>query len=215
MKTFRNWKTLMLAGIVAMAFNSCLGSDDDDEQKTMTPQEYQSYLTEMSGTYDGKTYFYNADHKVDSINIVGRIVGVGDSTITLSPFPARALARCVKDSVIRKAIEAEPDFGLKMKFYINAFNNGRLYYGVYPLSVTFEDVEYRDAQHDLTFNFVTYLNNEGVYMNKMTDLNFYLLDMFEDGRSLEQYYSVYNSYGYDNGYYTFVASLKKRNELDN
>ena len=212
MKKFFDWKSLFLAGIVVVAFGSCLGSDDDDEQKAMTPQEYQAYLIEMSGRYNGKTYFYNDEHKVDSIDITARIEGVGDSTITLSPVPARLLAKCVKDSVIRKAVEAEPDFALKMKFNINAFNSGRLYYGVYPLGVTFEGLEYRDGLHNVTFNFVTYLNNEGVYVNHATDLSFYLLEMYEDGQPKEQYYSIYDTSGYTNINYAFAASLTKHND---
>ncbi len=203
-------KVLMLAGIVACTLASCLGNDDDNDQKVMTPQEYQKYMTEMSGLYDGKTYFYNIDRKVDSVVVSAEFLGIGDSTITISHFPARLLAKCVSDSVVRKAVENESDLRLKMKYYINAFNNGKLYYGVYPMSVTFEDLEYRNGLHDVTFNFVNYLNNEGLFMNNATDLNFYLLDMYEDGTQKETYYSLYDSYNTSNGYFTFVTSLKKQ-----
>ena len=215
MRKYNSWRVLLAAGMVVMSLASCLGSDDDDEQEVMTPDKYRSYMTEMSGSYSGMTYYFSQTpdgYKADSVGVSAQILGVGDSLINVTNVPAKLLARCVSDTVMRKAVEKESDLRLQMKYYITAFYQSILTFGVYPMSVTFDDLEYREGQHQVVFNFVTYMNALGAYSNGKVEVTCYLLDVWEDGKQKETFYSIYDSTGYNNSKYMLFMALQKRKD---
>lgn len=218
MKKLYSWLWLLMAAVVATTTTSCLSDDDDDNQEVMDQATYQRYLTEMAGSYTGKTYYFNIEgngYKADSVAVTAQILGVGDSLINISGIPAKLLARCVGDSAIYKAVVGQPDQRLQMKFYIGAFHQGIVQFGIYPLSVTFDDLEYNGAEHDVVFNFVLYRNILGAYSNGVAELTYYLMDLWEDGRQKETYYSLYDTSGYSNTRYMFLSVLNKRKDTWN
>lgn len=104
-------KNLLLAAICLIATStvtSCLDSDGDSKDYTMTPEETATYLTRLSGTYTGKMLFHYRGRKKyvqqdsmmrDSImNMTWRINR--DSTITIANFP---------DSIFNNAITGNND----------------------------------------------------------------------------------------------------------
>ena len=215
MKSKDFWRLASLALLVSASLTSCLGDDEDDNQETMTQATYQKYLTEMAGSYTGKTYYFNIEdggYKADSLDVTAQILGVGDSLINVSGIPASVLARCVADSAIHQAVAAQPDQRLRMKFYIAAFSQGIVQFGVYPLSVVFDDLEYNGSAHEVAFNFVLYRNVLGAYTNGTAELNYYLSDLWVDGRQKETYYSLYDASGYHNTQYMFLTVLNKRKD---
>jgi len=183
---------MMLMSIVAFSVTSCLDSEDDVEDYTITPAEYSTYLNSMAGTYSGKMYFLNdtlsTENKTDSIYINNVIVrGQGDSTIT-AYLPMKYFVKGIKNhDEIKEIIEEEDEtINLQMKFYIYQKYDNLISLGIYPYSVEYP-FTYNGESHKLVLNFYRYLNVNGRYYNNSMLLDFYLYSIYLDSDPIVNY----------------------------
>ncbi len=102
MKNFKKILPLLIMTVcMATSMTSCLSDSDSDD--VLTPEQEKLYRANISGTYFGKTYFYNRGNKKnstyfynDSISSMALRQNSADSTIILESFPAKLLFKVLK-----------------------------------------------------------------------------------------------------------------------
>ncbi len=161
MKRFSKLFIILLCCVGAMSLTSCLNSDDDGG---IDPETYATYLTLMSGSYNGystdyryqnKIYFYNDSitdknnvNKTDSVDGIYGRVNKADSTFTIYNVPGRVLAKEIPDSYkeLRDAIEAAPAQNVTGQLLITDISS-LVYFFAYPMSVEYDELTYGGETH--------------------------------------------------------------------
>lgn len=190
MKVLSRLSVFVLCCMATMSLVSCLNSDDDN---SMSDEDYKIYTTLISGYYYGGTmYFYNDTittntSKVDSVSSLSAVIST-DSTILIQNVPGRVLAKCISNhDALKEAIENAESKTLKARYLLyNNTSSGYLYYYVYPVSVTYDELTYNGNTHKVEIAF--YTPTLGVYYNNMVDIPFYLAGVYQDGDQLELFY---------------------------
>lgn len=169
MKRFSKLFIILLCCVGAMSLTSCLNSDDDGG---IDPETYETYLTLMSGSYNGystdyryqnKIYFYNDSitdknniNKIDSIEGIYGRVDRADSTFTIYNVPGRVLAKEIPDGYkeLKDAVENAPEQTVKGKILLVDINSSLVYFYAYPMSVVYDELTYGGNTHnDVTIAF--------------------------------------------------------------
>ncbi len=135
MKSFKvfAFAACVLAGL---AFTSC---NDDDDNNTLSPQERQEAFQKVKGNYTGELVYASVNPKdskdqADTVSVSWQI-GT-DSVMTIQNIPAIAVARNITDTIIRKAVAAQP--AQDMKCYIGFFGLTPPRFLVNPTGLTYE-----------------------------------------------------------------------------
>lgn len=195
MKVLSKLSVFVLCCMATMSLVSCLNSDDDD---SMSDEEYKSYTNLMSGYYyGGKIYFYNdtittTSNQVDSVTSLSAVIYT-DSTIVIQNVPGRVLAKCITNhSALKEAIENADNQTLRLNYVLYPKQTSSyLYYYVYPVTVTYDELTYSGSTHKVQISF--YNPSLGVYYNGMIDIPIYLAGVYEDGEEMELFYNSYSS----------------------
>lgn len=141
-------KYLLLLAICAIAtgtMTSCLDSDDNSGDYTFTQEELNTYLTRLSGTYQGKLKYFrycgrNKANTKDSLsldsimNIIWRVNR--DSTITIANFPDSIYNNSIKGNADFRKILAKAPAQQTLKCLYSpykGYNGGTIDYGFYTL----------------------------------------------------------------------------------
>ncbi len=191
MKVLSKLSVFVLCCMATMSLVSCLNSDDDD---SMSDEEYKSYVNLMSGYYyGGKMYFYNdtittTSNQVDSVTSLSAVIYT-DSTIVIQNVPGRVLAKCITNhSALKEAIENADNQTLRLNYVLYPRQTSSyLYYYVYPVTVTYNELTYSGDTHKVQISF--YTPSLGVYYNNMIDIPIYLAGVYQDGEEMELFYS--------------------------
>ncbi|MCD8289980.1 MAG: DUF4840 domain-containing protein [Prevotella sp.] len=199
MKVLSKLMVIVLCCTASLSLFSCLG--DDDSNNNMSEEDYKIYTSLLSGYYyGGKIYFYNdtittSSNKVDSVSSLSAVIYT-DSTFVIQNVPGRVLAKCITGyDALKEAIENADSKTIKAKYILyNNVSSGYLYYYVYPVSVTYDELTYNGNTHRVDISF--YTPTLGVYYNGMIDIPFYLAGVYQDGDQLELFYD--STYGSDN-----------------
>lgn len=216
----KNLKYLLGGGFLFLAsasLTSCLDSDNEDY--SLTPEQYTTYQDQMAGTYRGKMYFWNDTIKVNDkkkskldslMNVYVDVRGRNDSTITMS-IPAKYLGKNIKNTdenkALKDAIDAYSNQTLRMKFYLYQLQNGVLYFGVYPTQKTVMNLNYGGADHKVELEWYSYYNYNGQFSNRYMDLSLYMTEIKVDGNSVwKANTSTTNADEYYNPNYTFTLA---------
>lgn len=208
MKQIKMLFAAMLLCVPALLVTSCLSDNDDDF--SFSEEEIAAYMRQMDGYYTGQFYFYNdtitVQDKVDSVAVQTRIT-FADSTLTISGVPMRAFTRCLRQEQYQPLcteLNKLPVQTIKTwtRFY-NATQSGLVYFGIYPASSTFK-VNYEDKDHELVFNYYTYLNSNGQYYNHEIACQIYITDIKLDGVTVVQY-NLNSSYIDERALFAFMG----------
>ncbi len=191
MKELSKLMVIVLCCTAAMSLVSCLG--DSDESNGLSEEDYKSYVNLMSGYYyGGKIYFYNDtittnSNKVDSVTSLSAVIYT-DSTIVIQNVPGRALAKCIKNhDELKEAIENADSKTLRLSYLLYPMQTSSyLYYYVYPVSVTYNELTYSGSTHEVVISF--YTPTLGVYYNGMIDIPLYMAGVYQDGVEMELFY---------------------------
>lgn len=206
MKKLNKLFIILLCCFGAMSATSCLNNDDNGG---IDPELYQTYLTNISGTYYGdnsdwryqnKIYFYNdtitgstLSEKIDSIVGITISFSKYDSTFAITNVPGRVLAKEIPDEYkeMREAIDAAPMQTIKGKFIFYNISS-YAYYMIYPETVTYEDLNYGGETHDVSIVFWSPVAS-GVYgyMDKkqVVNLSVYLASVYVDDKKVIDIYN--------------------------
>lgn len=174
--------SMMLAALAAVCvtFTSC--DDDDDSQRSLTPQEQQTAFNAVKGDYSGKLVYTITDSKTgkyrnDTIATSWSIQS--DSVMTVRQFPVAALANNITDSVARKALLAEAPQDLTCAIgFIRVEPSTFL---VNPVAPTF-NITYGGKAHKVQIPF--YINSYysfGTVGNKQLRIQLVMANVYEDG----------------------------------
>ena len=185
MKSIIKTIALLLACVPALTFTSCL-NDDETDYEDYTPEQKAAYMKQMDGSYSGILRFYNdtlkTTTKVDSINTTA-FFRSADSTVVISGISPRVFSKLIKGDryeTLRQALDQQPMQSLTMKaIFYDVAKSGAVFYGAYPMEKTF-DLYYDDATHKVSFYFYNYLNNNGLWYNKETELAAYITEIWID-----------------------------------
>ena len=209
MKKLSKLFAFMLCCTATVSLTSCLGNDSDGG---ISPEEYQTWLTNISGFYSGgstwqtqnKIYFYNDTitdennkEKTDSITGISATFFKGDSTVVIQGVPGRVLTTEIKGhDDLKAALEDEIGQSMKAKFMFFSINSPQASYYVAPFDITYPELEYPNGEkHDVTFKF--YSPSLGIFQSLNTRqaniLEFYLMGVYVDDKLT---YTIYD--GTDN-----------------
>lgn len=181
-------KYLLLLAICAIAtgtMTSCLDSDDNSADYTFTQEELTTYLTRLSGTYQGKLMYYQRGRnkantqdslQLDSIeNISWRINR--DSTMTIVNFP---------DSIYNNAITGNSDF---RKVLAQAPSK--------TMTCRYAPYKYRTMNNTIDYGFYTLPDGKAETTSIYTENKFTV-----DGKEYNVNYGYGSSGYFANSYYT-------------
>lgn len=148
--------TLFFAAFATLTLTSCL--NDDDDNTGLTAEQIQMAYNATRGSHSGKIYYttgFNKDGKdvKDSANVSWDVIS--DTVMYINNVPAEALASVIADDNIHAAVENQGP--QKIKCYINYINVSPIQWLVNPVSVSFDNVEYKGAKHKVTIAF--YVNS--------------------------------------------------------
>ncbi len=196
MKLSTKLMVFVLCCTASMSLVSCLNSDDDNNG--LSEEDYKSYMSLMSGYYyGGKIYFYNdtittTSNQVDSVSSLSAVIYT-DSTIVIQNVPGRVLAKCITNhAALKEAIENADSKTLRLNYLLYPRETtSYLYYYVYPVSVTYDELTYNGSTHNVVISF--YNPSLGVYYNGMIDIPIYLAGVYEDGNEMELFYNSSSS----------------------
>lgn len=206
MKRLNKLFIILLCCCGALSATSCLNNDDNGG---IDPELYQTYLTNISGSYYGnssdwryenKIYFYNDTIKADALSekldsVSGITVNFSrfDSTFTVTNVPGRVLAKEIPDEYkeLREAINAAPTKTIKGKFVF--FNITQYaYFWIYPETVKYEGLTYGGETHDVSIVFWSPVAS-GVYgylnSKQVVNMSFYLASVYQDDKKLIDIYN--------------------------
>ena len=208
MKRFNKLFVILLCCLGTLSATSCLNNDDNGG---IDPELYETYLSNISGTYYGdnsnwkyqnKIYFYNDTIKANSLSekldsIVGITVSFSkyDSTFAVTNVPGSLLAKELPDEYkeLREAIGYAPVQTLRGKFIFYSVSP-YAYFMVYPQSVTYKSLAYDGGTHDVTIAFWS-PTTSGVYgyeSNKqIVNISLYLAAVYiDDKKAIDIYNGV-------------------------
>ena len=178
MKTIKN---LMLAAICLIATNamtSCLNSDDDSIDPTLTEEEQTAYLTRLCGTYTGEMTYTCTIPAEDGKQLktfrntikdmVWRVNS--DKTITVTNFPDSIYNNAIRGNAnLEKIMENAPEKDLKCEFAPYKYKNdkGTIDYAfqLLPKTESTESSQYAytknefmvdDAKYTMQFGYALY-----------------------------------------------------------
>lgn len=194
MKKILGLISVALCSATVALFTSCLNSDGDGG---IDPAEYQKYMTLMSGSYSSngnKAYFYNdtisGDKKTDSLEFVSSYVYTADSTIVINGISNRVLAKTVKDSELKAAMENAPNGYIKAKFMFYNINGSQAGFFVYPFNYTLPTLNYGGKDHKVEVRF--YGPTAGIFnmqqSEKMIGMSIIPSGVFVDDKKAESIY---------------------------
>lgn len=160
MNKMKNLLLVAMCMIATSAVTSCLDSDGDSKDYTMTAEEETAYLTRLSGTYSGKMLFYHRGRNKagtqdsmirDSVmNMTWRINR--DSTASVINFPDSIFNNAVKGNTdVRKILKKapiRPTLSLIFAPYKYYDRTGAADYGFYILPKA--DVDEKNTQYAYT-----------------------------------------------------------------
>jgi len=160
--------TLFFAAFAALTLTSCL--NDDDDNTGLTAEQIQMAYNATRGSHSGKIYYttgFNKDGKdvKDSADVSWDVTS--DTVMYINNVPAKALASVIADDNIRAAVETQGPQSIKC--YINYINVSPIQWLVNPVSVSFDNVEYNGAKHEVTIAF--YVNSNYSFGQLITSVN--------------------------------------------
>lgn len=160
--------TLFFAAFATLTLTSCL--NDDDDNTGLTAEQIQMAYNATRGSHSGKIYYttgFNKDGKdvKDSANVSWDVIS--DTVMYINNVPAEALASVIADDNIHAAVENQGP--QKIKCYINYINVSPIQWLVNPVSVSFDNVEYKGAKHKVTIAF--YVNSNYSFGQLITSVN--------------------------------------------
>jgi hypothetical protein len=143
---------LVLGCVAALSLTSCLSSDDDNDNKGLTPTQISQCHAAVRGTYSGMLVYpsRSALYGTDTVD-VSWSVGA-DTMLVLKPFPAKIVAEQIYDNEMRNAL-MEEDLTSELKCYLGFYNiESEVQFLVAPLKVDYP-VFYKNATHTLSVYF--------------------------------------------------------------
>lgn len=160
--------TLFFAAFAVLTLTSCL--NDDDDNTGLTAEQIQMAYNATRGSHSGKIYYttgFNKDGKdvKDSANVSWDVTS--DTVMYINNVPSKVLASVIDDDNIRAAVENQGP--QKIKCYINYINVSPIQWLVNPVSVSFDNVEYKGAKHKVTIAF--YVNSNYSFGQLITSVN--------------------------------------------
>lgn len=196
----------MICCTATVSLTSCLGNDNDSG---ISPEEYKTWLSNISGFYMGgstwqkqnKIYFYNDTitdknnpTKTDSITGISATFFKGDSTVVVQGITNRVLAKEIKDNDdLKKALEDgfPQTQTMKAKFVFHYISSPQANYFVFPYDVTYPTLKFPNGEtHEVTFKF--HSPSLGVFQSLSTEqanlLQFYLKGVYVDGKLVQTIY---------------------------
>ncbi|MBP7767892.1 MAG: DUF4840 domain-containing protein [Prevotella sp.] len=185
MKHFKLF-SLLLCGLAAMAFTSCLNDDDDNK---LTPAEIQQAYLAVAGNHNGKVVFQatNPKNSADKLDTLAASWNVtSDSTMTIYNVPISKLAPYINDDNLKAAIAQLPN--ATVQCFIGFTQLSPVTFLVNPNTLTYENLNYNGGTHKVQIGFYTSnYNSYGAYnaSSRMMGVQIIIGGIFIDG--------VYNS----------------------
>lgn len=201
----------------SVSMTSCL--DDDNEDYSITPEEYSYYMGSMPGTYYGKMYFWNdtitltdtKKDKIDSLqNVMVSVRGANDSTITVS-IPSKYLGKNIKNTddnkALKAALDAAPAQTITMKYYLYMVQENIVTFGIYPTEINKMTLNYGGQDHEVAFTWYSSYNFNGQYYSRRMSVSMCLANIKVDDVAVwTATSSPSNSDELNNPIYTFSLS---------
>lgn len=161
MRKIKFFGFFLSAVLMVFGMTSCLNSDDDNS-KSLTPDQIQQCYYSVMGPHLGKLVYItgrtdNGNNKTDSIQASWNITS--DSTLVMNNVSAKAIASAIDTTTtehkeIRKAILAQPS--KPMNCYIGFVNTNPIQWLINPTGITY-NVNYGGKDHEVKILF--YANN--------------------------------------------------------
>ncbi|MBM6993521.1 MAG: DUF4840 domain-containing protein [Prevotella sp.] len=153
MKTLRLF-TALLCCMAAVSFTSC----NNDDIKTLTPEEKLSAFNAVKGSYEGTLIYANpgtnnGKNTHDSIATHWQINT--DSMLIVKDFPAAPVAAYITDSVLAKTIAAQPT--QELKAMIGFYSVSPVAFLINPIAATY-NVNYNGGAHKVQVAFYVNTN---------------------------------------------------------
>ena len=143
---------LVLGCVAALSLTSCLSSDDDDDNKGLTPTQISQCFAAMRGTYSGILVYpsHSALYGTDTVD-VNWSVGA-DTMLVLKPFPSKIVAEQINDPDLKNAL-MEQEYTSELSCYLGFYAiDSNVQFLVGPKSIDIP-VLYKDERHTLSVYF--------------------------------------------------------------
>ncbi|WP_288919625.1 DUF4840 domain-containing protein [uncultured Prevotella sp.] len=172
---------LVCLAAVSVTFTSC--NDDDDNVRTLTPEERAAAFNQVRGTHSGYLYYNKVDAStsktsLDSVAISWTIAS--DSVMTIKDFPISVIGKYVSDTAVSKAFSQLPP--QDMKCYIGFTNVSPVAFLINPVTPQVQ-LTYGGATHKVLVPF--YVNTAYSYgqINSQNKLRLQIIagGIFADG----------------------------------
>ncbi len=186
MKALYKLFLLIMGCILITSVSSCLGSDD---YEPISNDDYKAYLSLMVGSYTkSEIYYMNDSSQIDTLSNMVAVVS-SDSLITFRNVPSTIISKCISEhDSLKKAIEAVPTKDVTIGFVLSSVQSPYIYFNVYPISISYPNLEYEGKTHDVEINLYTYYM--GVYEPNAYKIDYevFMTSVSVDGDRVETFY---------------------------
>ena len=181
-----------------VAVSSCLSDDDNNQNTGLSKAEIAQCFSVVGGDYIGNLRYYNAEQKIDTVDIAWRIPS--DSILVIPQFPSAAVAGSISSAPLREALIEQP--AQPLNCYIGFISMSPLEFLINPQTLTY-NLNYSGGDHKVQVLF--YLNNTysfGTYdaTTKQLGLQLIVGALYIDGQQ--------SSYLTRNAPYIFLSNPK-------
>lgn len=176
--------SMLLCGLTALVFTSCLNDNDDDNYLTTT--EIKQAYSAVAGSHSGKVVFpaQNPNVTSDKADTLAASWNVkNDSTLTIYNLPISKLAEYVQDADLKAAIADLPDTDVDC--LIGFTQQSPVTFLINPATITYNSLSYGGGSHKVQIGFyVNSINSFGVYSSSTKVMSMQILvgGIYIDGK---------------------------------